>query len=69
MELLQGVKDLAPVYRARPSALMPLASAAGFCLGAASALLPARLSSAVSGQLYYFGRAGKQETESSKLRM
>jgi demethoxyubiquinone hydroxylase (CLK1/Coq7/Cat5 family) len=47
-EHLQKLKSLAPQYNTRPSALGPLASLAFGALGAASALAPPRLSSAIS---------------------
>ena len=46
---LQHLQSLMPGHRTRPSLLGPLATAAGFSLGAAAGLLPSKLSHAITG--------------------
>ncbi|GAB4820353.1 hypothetical protein N2152v2_007399 [Parachlorella kessleri] len=48
---LRRLQELAPEYRTRPSLLSPLVSTSFFALGAATALLPRRISAAVTGGL------------------
>ncbi|KAK9807597.1 hypothetical protein WJX72_003752 [[Myrmecia] bisecta] len=46
---LNHLQALAPGYRARPSLFGPLCSAAGYAVGAASAVLPRNLAASVTG--------------------
>ena len=48
-ELLERLQALAPQYRTRPSALLPLVRATGSALGALSAVLPRPYSEAIKG--------------------
>ncbi len=48
-ELLERLEALAPQYRTRPSALLPLIRATGSALGALSAVLPRPYSEAIKG--------------------
>ncbi|CAL5222883.1 g5310 [Coccomyxa viridis] len=48
-ELLERLQTLAPQYRTRPSALLPLIRATGTALGALSAVLPRPYSEAIKG--------------------
>ena len=48
-ELLQRIRELAPQYRTRPSALLPVVRATGATLGALSAVLPRPYSEAIKG--------------------
>ena len=50
-ELLQRIQALAPQYRTRPSALLPVVRATGAALGALSAVLPRPYSEAIKGAL------------------
>lgn len=47
--LVTQLQSLMPTYRARPSLVGPVASAAGFALGAAASILPQKLSHAITG--------------------
>ena len=53
-ELLQRIQALAPQYRTRPSALLPVVRATGAALGALSAVLPRPYSEAIKGTLLPF---------------
>ncbi len=53
---LRRLQELAPTFRTRPSLLTPLVSTSFFALGAVSAVLPRRLSAAVTG-----GAVGRME--------
>lgn len=46
---LRRLQELAPEFRTRPSLLGPLVATSFFALGAVSAVLPKRLSAAVTG--------------------
>ena len=48
-ELLERLQALAPQYRTRPSALLPLVRATGSALGVLSAVLPRPYSEAIKG--------------------
>ena len=50
-ELLQRIQALAPQYRTRPSALLPVVRATGAALGVLSAVLPRPYSEAIKGML------------------
>lgn len=50
-EFVTQLQSLMPTYRARPSLLGPVASAAGFALGAAAGVLPSKLSHAITGKV------------------
>ena len=50
-EFVSQLQSLMPTYRARPSLLGPVASAAGFALGAAAGVLPSKLAHAITGKV------------------
>ena len=50
-ELLERLQALAPQYKTRPSALLPLVRATGSALGALSAVLPRPYSEAIKGMI------------------